>query len=161
MQQRRQLTFMGIDPSANAGGYCVRMGDEIVTGHCPVYELISLPWADWDADRVVVAVECPRWMYRGSNHVVRSAATQWVHVIKQMYPRRATLIPSYGKSFVDPQAWRAAILANMPGADWKAKALRYARLTAEDITNHNEAEALCIMEYARVAYHLRGKKTQP
>ena len=158
---RRPLVFMGIDPSATAGGYCVDLGDGFVIGHCPIYELASLPWPAWDADRIVVAVECPSRMFRGSNHVVRSAANQWIEVVKGTFPRRVTLVPSYGQKFVDPEHWRGMVLRGMPGADWKDKALRYAKLTLPHLTDHNEAEAFCIKEYAKRQYRIIQATTPP
>lgn len=154
MKPRRPLAIIGIDPSAQAGGYCVDLGDRMVFGTARIDEVGGLPFDEWDADRVVVCIECPTRMYRGSNHVVRSASRLWMDRIRRAYPRRTVLVGSK-TGFVDPDAWRKMVLANAPGEDWKAKALWYCRITAPHITDHNQAEAFCIMRFARDAYRLR------
>lgn len=151
---RRPLTIIGIDPSAHAGGYCIDLGDSMVFGTAQIDELATLPFGAWDADRIVVAIECPKFMYRGSNHVVRNAANMWMARIKSSYPRRTVLVG--GKNgFVDPKVWRENVLVGAIGADWKQKALWYCGRFAPHVTDHNQAEAFCINRYARDSYRIK------
>lgn len=155
MMERRPLTIIGIDPSANAGGYCVNLGAEgYVTGHIPIDEMAGLPWDEWDADAVVFCIECPTSMYRGGNHVVRSAANLWFKRIKEHYPRRNKVVAPNGKKFVDPSEWRRYVLHGHKGCDWKALAVARAKLTLPHLVDHNEAEAFCIMAYAENMHRL-------
>jgi hypothetical protein len=132
----------------------VNLGGSYAVGHVPIDELSTLPWGDWDADLVVVCVECPTNMYRGGNHVVRSAANLWFKRIKENYPRRTLIVAPNGKKFIDPSEWRKYVLAGCKGDDWKASALARAKLILPHLTDHNQAEAACIMLYAESMYRL-------
>lgn len=156
--QIRDLVIMGIDAAPNASGFCVFLGNKkIQLSTVAITEIDSLPWDEWDAKRIVVAIECPTMMYRGSNHAVRLAANMWEKVIRQKFGNKVEFILSsvVGKkrvrpaSNIDPTQWRAAVLGKQgKGADWKTLALTYCRYNCPWVTDHNQAEAFCIATYA-------------
>jgi hypothetical protein len=155
MNAVRPVVIFGIDPSASSSGWCIDLGDSVAFGTCQIDEIGSLPWSQWDAARVVVCIECPVNMYRGSNHVVRSASRLWMSRIKKQFPRRVTVVGSK-TGFVDPSVWRDAIFGKQgKDADWKELALMYCRTQHPAVTDHNQAEAFCIMRYAKSMYRLR------
>lgn len=153
------LVVIGIDPSSVRSGWCLISSKGVKWGSCKMAEIASVDFTPFvnEGDVVVLIIEKPARMYRGSNHVVRSVGNAWLDHVKRMFPRRVKHLD--GHPFIDPEEWRRHLLVGAPGNDWKGKALWYmksllAHPSESLLACHDEAEAFCLAVHAKIHWEL-------
>ena len=102
--------------------------------------------------RIVAAIEKPTVGKREYGLAMIFAANAISGAIKRIAPNPSGSIKNTWRNkifFVDPNIWQAAMLTGAPGANTKEQSCWVAsQIAKREITNDNEADAICLFAYA-------------
>ena len=93
-----------------------------------------------EPDRVTVFLEKMSGTWRGSKDH-RGHANLVIAAVKRVWPRRNKI------HLIEPKVWQAAMLKNVPGKDTKEQSINRAKIDGHNVTDHNEADAVNILNY--------------
>jgi hypothetical protein len=106
---------------------------------------------------VALIIEKPDRKFRGSVHVVSAMAAEWLAEIKRRYPRKVVFL-----GYVDPAKWRADVIGakgdRLSREEWKERALMVLRHDLRRDGTHDEAEAYCLMVYAKALHRIKEQQ---
>jgi hypothetical protein len=143
--------YIGIDPSVVDSGIALECNGTSISDHVPIEEagafLDKVFLMDLQgADRVLAMIEDPppgrgrRGHHTFSLDAVRSAAKAWERAIIKRWARKNKIFRA------TPSEWRIATFGNSRlSGTTKDPALDYTGKS-----NHNEAEAICILRYLKL-----------
>lgn len=146
--KQRPVLVIGVDPAMHLNAFAWGMAGGVPSvasfdglvqiARCTVLKQLSEAHAE--THELYAIIECPTWSGRGTKEV-RSATVQWESELQRLFPKRRVFR-------VDPGVWQRMMLAGIPGQSTKDRALYRARQVLRiPVTDHNEADALCVWEY--------------